>query len=100
MKRLVTGEHHFLWVYHTDTHLKLEKYRACEVAHPSSPTASAHSSVAPSNSILIDYGIAMSDDKDDTSFVQSVTDEKAAYLNSPHAPKGTGTLEFWSVSIW
>ena len=85
---------------HTDTHSKLEKYRASEVAHPSSPTASACSSLGPSNSILADYGIATSDDEDNTSSVQSITDEKAAYLTSPCAAKGTGTLEFWSVRIW
>ena len=100
--RLVTYQHHFLWMYrrHTDTHSKLEKYRASEVAHPSSPTASACSSLGPSNSILADYGIATSDDEDNTSSVQSITDEKAAYLTSPCAAKGTGTLEFWSVRIW
>jgi hypothetical protein len=77
--------------------LQLEKYRRSRVPGGSSPPPLART-VAPSVSVLAEYGITTSEDEDDTPQTQTVADEVAAYLNSPRAARGTDTLEFWSVS--
>ena len=48
--------------------------------------------------MLAEYGITTSEDQDDIPQTQTVADEVATYLNSLRAPRGTDTLEFWSVS--
>ena len=76
--------------------LQLEKYRRSCVPGGSSPPPLARTVAGPS--VLAEYGITISEDKDDTPQTQTIVDEVAAYLNSLRATQGTGTLEFWSVS--
>ena len=84
--------------------LQLEKYRRCHVPGGSSPpplawtVAGAFVLAEVGPSVLAEYGITTSEDKDDTPQTQTVADEVAAYLNSPRAARGTDTLKFWSVS--
>ena len=71
--------------------LQLEKYCCCCVPGGSSPPPLAQTVVGPS--VLAEYGITTSEDKDDTPQTQTIADEVATYLNSLQAPQGTDTLK-------
>ena len=75
---------------------QLEKYCAHEAA-PASSQVPTHCPT-PTPSVLAEYGVETSDE-DDPLQIQTVADEKVAYLTSSHAPKGTDTLLFWSISL-
>ena len=76
--------------------LQLEKYCRCHVLGGSSQPPLAWTGAGPS--MLAEYGIATSEDEDDTPQTQTIMDEMATNLNSLQAPQGTDTLAFWSVS--
>ena len=64
--------------------LQLEKYRCCCVPGGSSPAPLAWTVAGPS--VLAEYGIATSEDEDDTPQTQTVMDKMVTYLNSLQAP--------------
>src|SRR6266481_4085779 len=76
--------------------MQLKNYHASSVSGGSSPMPPVQTSGWAS--MLEKYGIATSDDEDNTPCTQSVTAKISAYLDAPQAPKGTDMLLFWAMS--